>query len=256
MRIAETMFDFANILFAGPCNARCPFCIGKQIDPRLSVNNLDEFPPRNLDQFIDLIIHHAIKQVVFTGTTTDPQLYRHEARLLDLLRRRLPSDTQYALHTNARLALKKLDTFNLYDRVCISLPTFNAETYVKMMGVHGAPDLAKILDRARVPIKISCLINEHNFTEISEFVAQCQRLGLKRLVLRQLYGERGVWPIINGLSPRGAAQLAVYRGNPVYDYRGLEVTLWDFDQSESTSLNLFSNGVISDTYLLAETRVR
>lgn len=244
-------FDFANILFAGPCNARCPFCIGQQIDPRLSVNNLDEFPPRNLDKFIDLIIHHGIKQVVFTGTTTDPQLYRHEARLLELLRRRLPSDTQYALHTNARLALKKLDTFNLYDRVCISLPTFNAETYVKMMGVRGVPDVAAILEQARVPIKISCLINEHNFAEIPDFVAQCQRLGLKRLVLRQLYGERGVWPVIDGLSSRGD-----YRGSPVYDYHGLEVTLWDFDQSESTSLNLFSSGVISDTYLLAETQVR
>ncbi|MBP7688738.1 MAG: radical SAM protein [Thermoflexales bacterium] len=244
------MFDFANILFAGPCNARCPFCIGQQIDPRLSVNNLTEFPPRNLDQFIDLIIQHAIKQVVVTGTTTDPQLYRHEARLLDLLRSRLPSETQYALHTNARLALKKLDTFNLYDRVCISLPTFNAETYVKMMGVRGVPDLATLLDRARVPIKISCLIDTPNFAEISDFVAHCQRLGLKRLVLRQLYGERGAWPNIEGLSPRGE-----YRGSQVYDYRGLEITFWDFDRSESTSLNLFSSGVISDTYLLAETHV-
>ena len=74
MRISQ--YDFANILFAGPCNARCPFCIGRQIDPRLSVNNLREFPPRNLDRFVELILDHAIKQVVFTGTTTDPQLYR------------------------------------------------------------------------------------------------------------------------------------------------------------------------------------
>ncbi len=244
------MFDFANILFAGPCNARCPYCIGRQIDPRLSVNNLTEFPPRNLDRFVEMIIKHEIRQVVFTGTTTDPQLYRHEARLLDFLHNRLPADTQYALHTNARLALKKLGTFNLYDRVCISLPTFNAGTYMKMMGVRGVPDLAAILDRARVPIKVSCLVNDDNVAEIPEFVAHCQLLGLRRLVLRQLYGERGEWPIIEGLSPRGE-----YRGNPVYDYHGLEITRWDFDHSESTSINLFSSGVISETYLLAETRI-
>ena len=244
------MFDFANILFAGPCNARCPFCIGQQIDPRLSVNNLNEFPPRNLDRFIDLIIQHDIRQVVFTGTTTDPQLYQHESRLLDLLRSRLPSDTQYALHTNARLALKKLATFNLYDRVCISLPTFNAETYVKMMGVRGVPDVATLLDRACVPIKISCLIDAPNFSEIPEFVVRCQQLGIQRLVLRQLYGKRDAWPVIEGLSPRGE-----YRGSPVYDYRGLEITYWDFDRSESTSLNLFISGVISTTYLLAQTPV-
>jgi molybdenum cofactor biosynthesis enzyme MoaA len=243
-------FDFANILFAGPCNARCPYCIGRQIDPRLSVNNLNEFPPRNLDRFLELISAHSIRQVVFTGTTTDPQLYRHEARLLDLLRNRLPSDTQVALHTNGRLALKKLDTFNLYDRVCLSFPTFNRITYERMMGVRGVPDLAAILDRARVPIKISCLITDDNTAEIPDFLAQCQRLGLKRVVLRRLYGESRPWPAIDGLTPRGE-----YRRNRVYDYHGLEVTLWDFDRSESTSINLFSSGVISETYLLAETQV-
>ena len=72
-----------------------------------------------------MIIQHGIRQVVFTGTTTDPQLYRHEARLLEFLRSQLPPGTQFALHTNGRLALKKMDTFNLYDRVCISFPTFN-----------------------------------------------------------------------------------------------------------------------------------
>ncbi len=244
------MFDFANILFAGPCNARCPYCIGRQIDPRLSVNNLNEFPPRNPDCFIDMIIQHEIRQVVFTGTTTDPQLYRHEARLLEFLRSRLPSDTQYALHTNGRLALKKINTFNLYDRVCISFPTFNADTYVKMMGVRGVPDLASLLDRARVPIKLSCLINDYNFDEIPDFLAECHRLGVKRLVLRQLDGERREWPVIEGLK-----LCRKYRGNLVYDYRGLEVTLWDFDRSESTSINLFSSGAISETYLLAETEL-
>ena len=24
-------FDFANILFSGNCNAKCPFCIGKEL---------------------------------------------------------------------------------------------------------------------------------------------------------------------------------------------------------------------------------
>ena len=127
-------YDFANILFAGPCNARCPFCIGRQIDPRLSVNNLREFPPRNLDRFIDLILAHEIKQVVFTGTTTDPQLYRTKRAcwITCAVNYRLTRNT--ALHTNGRLALKKLDTFNLYDRVCVSFPTFNPMTYFEHDG--------------------------------------------------------------------------------------------------------------------------
>jgi MoaA/NifB/PqqE/SkfB family radical SAM enzyme len=245
------MYDFANILFAGPCNARCPFCIGRQIDPRLSVNNLREFPPRNLDRFIDRITEHSIKQVVFTGTTTDPQLYQHEARLLDHLRTRLPDDTRYSLHTNGRLALKKIDVLNQYDRVCVSFPTFNSSTYFKMMGVTGVPDLAHIIERAQIPVKVSCLINEHNYSEIPEFLECCQTIGLKRLVFRQEFGIARSWPSVPNLIWRGS-----YRGNPIYRYQDMEVTLWHFDHCDCRSINLFSDGTISTDYLLAETQVQ
>lgn len=241
------MFDFANILFAGPCNARCPYCIGQQIDPRLSVNNLDVFPPRNLDHFVSMIREHNTRQVVFSGTTTDPQLYHHEAKLLDHLRAVLPAETQIALHTNGRLALKKIDTFNRYDRVCLSLPSFDPDTYREMLGVSGVPDLAALLDRARVPIKISCVVDKHNCAELPDFLGRCHALGIQRIVLRHLYGHNSLGPLITDLPYRGD-----YRGNAVYDYRGMEITEWDFDQCESTSLNLFSTGVISTSYLLAE----
>jgi hypothetical protein len=46
--------------------------------------------------------------------------------------------------------------------------------------------------------------------------------------------------------------MGAYRGNPVYHYQGMEVTLWDFEDTESTSINLFSNGVISHLYLLTK----
>jgi molybdenum cofactor biosynthesis enzyme MoaA len=241
------MYNFANILFAGPCNARCPFCIGRQIDPRLSVNNLREFPPRNLDRFLAMILTHAIEQVVFTGTTTDPQLYRHEARLLDHLRNRLPGNTQYSLHTNGRLALKKIAVLNQYDRVCVSFPTFNPITYFKMMGVHGVPDLAHIIDRAQIPVKVSCVVNADNRHELPDFLDRCQAIGVKRLVVRQLYGDPQALPLVAGLTFRSS-----YSRNPVYDYRGMEVTYWNFDQCDCRSINLFSNGTISETYLLAK----
>ncbi len=247
--LRSTQYDFANILFAGPCNARCPFCIGRQIDPRLSVNNLHEFPLRNLDRFVDLIHTYEIKQVVFTGTTTDPQLYRHEARLLAHLRQCLPPDTQISLHTNGRLALKKIEVLNQYDRVCVSCPTFNSATYERMMGVRGVPDLADIVAQARLPVKVSCVINEHNVDELGGFLARCHAIGIRRLVLRRLYGDTRPWDIDTVLTPRGE-----YRGNPVYDYHGMEVTLWNFDQCECTSINLFSDGTISEEYRLSQTR--
>ena len=247
LRISQ--YDFANILFAGPCNARCPFCIGRQIDPRLSVNNLHEFPPRNLDRFVEMILAHAIQQVVFTGTTTDPQLYRHEARLLDYLRGQLPGDTQYSLHTNGRLALKKIAVLKQYDRVCVSFPTFNPATYSKMMGVHGVPDLAQIIDRAQIPVKVSCIVNEHNRHELPEYLARCHAIGIQRVVVRQLYGDTQTLPLVAGLTLHG-----LFGCNPVYDYRGMEVTYWNFDHCDCQSINLFSDGTIGESYQLAKTR--
>jgi molybdenum cofactor biosynthesis enzyme MoaA len=263
------MYDFANILFSGPCNARCYFCIGKQIDPRLSPDNLKVFPPRNLEALIALVWEHGIRQVVLTGTNTDPQRYRHEARLVALLRERLPAGTQIALHTNGLLALRKMGVFNLYDRVALSFPSFESETYRQMMGLPRPPDLERILARTQVPVKVSCLLDRHNLPELPGFLARCRELGVRRVVLRKLYGEEGgpkkegrststasqdafnvsLRPYINalGLEPRPA-----YRGNAVYAYGDMEVTLWDFEHTTSTALNLFANGQISTNYLLAE----
>jgi MoaA/NifB/PqqE/SkfB family radical SAM enzyme len=253
------LYDFANILFAGPCNARCPFCIGRQIDSRLSVNNLREFPPRRLERFVELIVEHGVQQIVLTGTNTDPQLYRHEARLLDHLRARLPGGAQISLHTNGRLALQKIDVLNQYDRVCISIPTFDPATYLKMMGVRGVPDLAQIVKRAQIPVKVSCVIDEHNREELPQFVERCQAIGIKRLVLRRLYGDAqnvgsGLAPLLGDRAGHAYTKRGEYRGNPVYDLDGLEVTVWNFDDCECHSLNLFSDGTISEDYLLTKAR--
>jgi hypothetical protein len=167
--------------------------------------------------------------------------------LLDHLRQHLSPDTQISLHTNGRLALKKIDVLNQYDRVCISLPTFDPTTYVRMMGVRGVPDLAHIVDRAQIPIKVSCLIDEHNYAELPQFLARCHAIGIKRLVLRRLYGDQHPWNLPADLLPHGD-----FHGNPIYAYHMMEVTLWNFDQCDCTSLNLFSDGTISADYLLAK----
>jgi hypothetical protein len=240
--------DFANILFAGPCNRTCPFCIGKLVPGAVIQDNLDLYPPLNIDGFITQVNRLGIRQIVFTGTTTDPQLYRHESRLLVLLRSRVVSGAEYSVHTNGVLALRKLDVFNEYDRACISFPSFAARTYEKMMGSRRVPDLESIIARANIPVKVSCVVNEHNVAEIDDFLVRCAEIGVRRVVLRKLYGEKRDWPVLTG-----APVTRFYRGNPVYEIEGMEVTRWDFDVSTSTSINLFADGTIGSSYLLAET---
>ena len=170
----------------------------------MNVDNLDAFPPANLDAFCERIDTEQIREVVLTGTTTDPQLYRHEERLLDLLRARLHPAVRLSVHTNGVLALRKLHVFNRYDRACISFPSFRAETYEKMMGSRRVPDLAAIVAAARIPVKVSCVVDEHNAGEIDDFVATCHaESALRRLVVRRLHGDTRRWPILRDLPGGG-----------------------------------------------------
>ena len=242
------MLDFANILFAGPCNRACPFCIGKQVPDSVNVGNLDLFPPHGLDRFVLVVNRERVREIVFTGTTTDPQLYRHERRLLDLLRERLHAEARFSVHTNGVVALRRIDVFNRYDRACISFPSFRPATYEKMMGSRRVPDLRGILRAARIPVKVSCVVNEHNVEEIGSFVAECGAIGVRRLVVRRLYGETRRWDILRGLPVVGS-----FRGNPVMSYGGMEVTYWDFDESRCRSINLFADGTLGTSYLLTQT---
>jgi len=242
------MYDFANILFAGPCNRSCPFCIGKELPDRLNEQNLDVFPLRGLQAFVETVNRHGICQIVFTGTTSDPQLYRYEGELLALLREQLHPGARFSIHTNGVRTLKKLEVFNRYDRACLSLPTLDARIYEKMMGSRQVPDLAAILQVATVPVKVSAVVSEHNAHDIEQFVEQCWQLGVKRLVVRKLFGETRTWNLFAELPVAGE-----HRGNPVYDFRGMELTYWDFHQASSTSINLFADGTLSGEYLLTET---
>jgi molybdenum cofactor biosynthesis enzyme MoaA len=240
--------DFANILFAGPCNRACPFCIGQEMPEAVNVDNLDLFPPRGLERFIEAVNREGIREIVFTGTTTDPQLYRHQVRLLHLLRARLHARARFSVHTNGVRALTSIDVFNRYDRACISFPSFRPTTYEKMMGSRRVPDLAAILRAATIPVKVSCVVNEHNAGEIDAFLDECRRIGVKRLVVRRLYRETRRWDILGGLPVVGH-----FRGHPVMSCGGMEVTYWDFDESRCRSLNLFADGTLGTSYLLTET---
>lgn len=240
-------FDFANVLFAGPCNRSCPFCIGKQVPEKVNSNNLNVFPPRNWQAFCERIRKLGITELIFTGTTTDPQLYRHEQALLDKARSDLPG-IKISLHTNGVLAIKKIDTFNAYDRATVSLPSLNATTYRQMMGRGQVPDLARLMAEATIPIKISTIVAEQNIAGISGLLAQFAKLGIQRVALRRLFGDKREWNLLPGHSP-----VRYYRNNPVYEVSGIEVTWWNFATTTSRSINLFADGTIGSSYLLTQT---
>ena len=241
------MCDFANILLSGRCNLRCPDCIGRSLASL--PDNLRCFPPRGLERFCRLLVRHGVTQLTVTGTNTDPQLHRHEARLVQRLRRLVPG-VRLNLHTNGLLALRKIECFNSYDRATISLPSLQPETCLTMTGSARVLPLSRIVRAARIPIKISTLVTQHNLGQIPEIIERCRALGLRRMVLRLRPGDGALGrSLLDGRRPT-----RWFSGNPVHDLDGLELTIWDFDRSTLRCLNLYSDGTIDTEYRLQQGR--
>mmetsp|Transcript_26330 Transcript_26330/g.36712 ORF Transcript_26330/g.36712 Transcript_26330/m.36712 type:complete len:309 (+) Transcript_26330:114-1040(+) len=248
----ESKYEFGNILFGGPCNQKCPFCIGKQLPDWLTPNNL-RVPPaemKNLDKFIDLMKASETKKIIFTGTRTDPQLYKYEGDLIALLRSEILG-VHISLHTNGLLAQRKIDVFNEYDNCTISINTFEPSKFKKLHGVKSMPNLEFVMKNSKIPIKLSCVLTDDNVHDFDSYLCKCAEYGVQRLSVRHLFGEsyseKRYKFLFDGREP-----VRHFRGNPVYDIEGMEVTHWTFEDFSKPSINLFSDGSISTKYLLTD----
>ena len=240
------MYDYANLLFTGKnCNSRCYECIGERKELQDIPTNLTTFPLRNIDSLINAVNEYKIRDLAFTGTNVDPQLYRYEKELISYVNERLRPETNLSLHTNGLLALRKMDEFNSYDKASISFPSFNSETYTQITKVKQ-PNLKEIIRQAEVPVKLSMLITPFNTGEIADYVKQVADLGLDRVVIRKLKSREDEFPLENMAPFKSRNPLKFIFGWPVYDMQGIEVTICGFDSSTAKGLFLFSDGRIKD----------
>jgi pyruvate-formate lyase-activating enzyme len=242
------MIHFASILFSGPCNLQCPFCIGRKLGHLSLPDNLSMYPVPGLEDFLIELKREGVREISFSGTGTDPQLYRHEEKLIRHIRVTLGSSIRLSLHTNALMAVKKIAVFNLYDRACLSIPSFNGDTYRRLTGSPVMPPLEKLVSLSRIPLKLSVILCDQTEKEIPGYIRQAGSLGIKRIVYRQLFGSVRRKNPFSHLTP-----LRYFLGNPVYHIDGVEVTLWNFESTDARCLNLLSNGHITEHYLLEKT---
>lgn len=243
------MNKFANILFAGKCNAFCPDCIGKQLRKWLNIDNLNQRPLQNIDRFVDILNADEVKEISLTWTITDPLIYKHQERLINHLRDNI-TDTKLSIHTNGRLIKKIPEIFNLYDRGAISIPSFDEDIYRILMWTSHVPDLENIYSLTNIPIKISALVNDINAHDIPNFIKLCHEKWVKRLVLRKLYGDSRRLVDIIDMDNIPFVYSWLFMNNDIYKYGDMQVTLREFENTENISYNLFADWTISDKYLL------
>ena len=236
---------FGNIHLSGSCNRKCYFCIGQHMMALDSLNNLHSWPLKNIDAFIESCKTHRISEVNITGSNTDPLLYRHTRELHNYLAARIP-DFIFGIRTNGVLALARQDIWQLYDKASISIPSFDPAIYKKMMGEADIPDLKKILEVSQgKPIKINIVLGPENVHsgDLFKTIKTLASIGIKKVNLREPYGQPHVGNPLEEYSPERKML-----GMPFYNYKGIDVMYWDVHYVEVESVNLYANGVVSETY--------
>lgn len=231
---------FANIHLSGPCNRKCYFCIGQHMMDLDGLDTTGTWPLPGWEDFIDRCAGRNVKEVFLTGTNTDPLLYKHTQTLIDVVHNRL--GVPCGIRTNA---VANLDLLRFYDKGSITICSTNSTIYRKMMGQGSPPDLARIVEATKnwSSMKVNIVLGPENRTDIHHTIADLGRAGVKRINVREPYGQ-----------PHQGNPLWAHReidgrlGMPVYHLHGAEVTYWDVHYVEVESVNLYANGRVSEDY--------
>jgi molybdenum cofactor biosynthesis enzyme MoaA len=164
-RDREATPDFANINLLGSCNARCYFCLGRDLGELIANRHDDRIHfdswPR-FEEFLDQLRAAHVTKVYVTGQNTDALLYRFLPFLVYHLHR---EGFQVGLRTNGLLAPFNYYTINQCElSTGYSIQSLNPETLHQIMGWTRVPDWDTILRQTARP-RVSMVVGRYNWQE-------------------------------------------------------------------------------------------
>ena len=236
---------FGNIHLSGPCNRGCYFCIGQHMMALDQYNNLDTYPLKGLDDFLEECQRRRIGEINLTGTNTEPLLYRHHEALIQKLRYAIDGVT-VGIRTNGVMAVDRPDVWRLYDKASVSITSTDPELYRATMGRGTPPDLDRLraLDPDK-PLKANVVLCPET-TQAGDWkrtLDALDRAGFDKANLREPYGQPFAGNPLSVLTP-----IRYTFGMPTYEWGNMHVTYWDVHWCEVESVNLYANGRISVDY--------
>ena len=236
---------FGNIHLSGNCNRSCYFCIGQHMMALDKYNILDKFPLDGLDEFVRQCKDKAISEINMTGSNTDPMLYEHTEKLKAYLIKRIPN-LFFKIRTNA--VKNNFELLKLYDGGSVTICSFDKEIYKQMMGQGTPPNIEKLLQATShwKDFKVNIVLGDENVNggDIHKTLEILEHYRIPKVNLREPYGQSHIGNPLNNQFVSGNVF-----GNPCYYYKsGMIVTYWDVHYTEVESINLYANGVVSNTY--------
>lgn len=234
---------FGNIHFSGPCNRACYFCIGQHMMALDPLNNLAEWPLKNIDVFVGECLRRGVKEVNLTGSNTDPLMYKHLPQLVAYLREKIPG-VVVGIRTNGVLIPRKPEEWALFDKGSISITTLDPELYRKTMGMGQPPNIRQLVRDTPFELKANVVLCPETVYTGDWFktVTKMVDAGIRRINLREPYGQPHLGTPFNR-DPDGE-----HLGMPFYKVGDATVTYWDVHYVEVESVNLYANGRVSETY--------
>ncbi len=235
---------FGNIHFSGPCNRSCYFCIGQHMMALDSLNNLDTWPLKGIDEFIEQCSEWNISEINLTGSNTDPSLYKHLWELYARLNSGI-TDLRFGIRTNG---IHIPGAWELFDKVSFSIHSFDPVIYKKMMGQGRPPEIERIVHKSDgKDLKLNIVLGPEN-TKNLDFLRTIARVGTAGITivnLREPYGQPHIGDPMLEAKFEPVSDLF---GMPQYKFGPVTVTYWDVHYVEVESVNLYANGRISTTY--------
>ncbi|RLE87260.1 MAG: GTP 3',8-cyclase MoaA [Thermoprotei archaeon] len=170
------------------CNYSCVYCHGE--GEYITYNN--ELSVYDYKLIARAIAELSIKFIKITGG--EPLIRDDISDILRVFHEEC-SSSELSMVTNGYFLLDKLeDIVNYVDRINVSLPSLNRDTYAKITGKNGLDrvlkGLEKILDHG-IKVKINTVVTRLNYSEIDKLVDYAHSLGVDLSLIELIPLGRG-----------------------------------------------------------------
>lgn len=260
--------DFANINLLGACNAKCYFCLGKEIrDEKTGKSFIDGHEDtktyftewKNWNEFIQKCQVQGVKKIYITGQNTDSLMYQYLDQLVDHLH---DLGFTVGLRTNGLLANQKMGTINKCDNsVGYSIHTLQQDRLMPIMGWKKSLDYDDIISRTNNP-RVQMVVTRYNYDEFDDIVdlvrkhSHVRYLQARRVSSdnrhEELVQDANVYEELHERVKLKYKFLDEFHGAPIYDVRGLKVCFWRTVKTTINSINYYTDGTIADGYFVVE----
>jgi len=260
--------DFANINLLGACNAKCYFCLGKEIrnteTGKSYIDDRDDTSVmfsswKNWDKFIQNCKDSGVKKIYVTGQNTDSLMYKHLDLLVDFLHQ---EGFTVGLRTNGLLAKQKIETINKCENsVGYSIHTLKQERLMPIMGWKKMLDYDDILSSTKTP-RVQMVVNRYNHDEFFDIVSLCSKhSNIRYMQARRVSSDNRqdelvedalLYEALHDKVSKEYPKLGEFHGAPIYNIMGLPVCFWRTVKTTINSINYYTDGVISNGYFVVE----